>query len=531
MESLFTSKLDTSYVPTDAEIRQIQSNLAPLILEMASLDEQLAVLLQRREELETYIEAHQGFISVSRRLPQDILEEIFVACLPTTRHCAAVVVEAPLLLTHVCSSWRTIALALPRLWASLHVSFSYFAGYTDRTHVLAEWLQRSGSCGLALSFCAEFPPGSRIDYENVTEEHLELMIRILADQAHRWQHLQLHNMLESTGHLLFAHPTPMLRSLEVEYWELPALEENKGLLQTVESLSFPEFYLEGHDVWSMGINWAILTHLNVGRTHNQDRDDAGLTLVDALEILKLCTRLQDLRLQAPRAVSGASWPMLAEPLPELRTLLITYELHGEDITIDESFWQRLPMLPNLERLALYWADQSSPQAVDDLLRKTSKLWWLSMTLRLEDPPNSDDEDDPTTSPPPETTNTIHTFVALLQCLGSGVVCPDLKTLCLANCSIPLAPALIDAFLTTRITRFRHLEIAYNITDPDGDYGPFPEERLDYYDECGVEFETSHPTNPGKYKHILSDDQVRAGAEGRRVIPFAGPDDEGDEDDE
>ncbi|KAJ3527551.1 hypothetical protein NMY22_g9742 [Coprinellus aureogranulatus] len=66
-------------------------------------------------------------MSTARQLnavPDDILEAIFIACLPSDRWCTTSSPTAsPVLLTHVCSRWRTLAIASPRLWATLTVKY------------------------------------------------------------------------------------------------------------------------------------------------------------------------------------------------------------------------------------------------------------------------------------------------------------------------------------------------------------------------------------------------------------------------
>ncbi|KAF8189052.1 hypothetical protein BJ912DRAFT_806507, partial [Pholiota molesta] len=51
-------------------------------------------------------------------VPYDILFEIFVRCLPQDRFeiCQPETRIAPILLCHICSSWRAIALTTPILW-------------------------------------------------------------------------------------------------------------------------------------------------------------------------------------------------------------------------------------------------------------------------------------------------------------------------------------------------------------------------------------------------------------------------------
>ncbi|KAJ6552904.1 hypothetical protein B0H19DRAFT_1155205, partial [Mycena capillaripes] len=67
---------------------------------------------------------------MSNSVPNDVLSEIFLHCLPQAKHIAAShfprllflipsVETAPVLLCRVCIRWRVTAMATPRLWTSL----------------------------------------------------------------------------------------------------------------------------------------------------------------------------------------------------------------------------------------------------------------------------------------------------------------------------------------------------------------------------------------------------------------------------
>ncbi|KAF8988461.1 hypothetical protein BDQ17DRAFT_1257655, partial [Cyathus striatus] len=58
-------------------------------------------------------EQYCSLISPVWRLSHNILEEIFLACLPTDCNPCMSATEAPMLLTQVCSSWRSIAHLTP----------------------------------------------------------------------------------------------------------------------------------------------------------------------------------------------------------------------------------------------------------------------------------------------------------------------------------------------------------------------------------------------------------------------------------
>ncbi|KAF8351023.1 hypothetical protein F5887DRAFT_851114, partial [Amanita rubescens] len=60
------------------------------------------------------------------RLPQDVLAEIFVQCLPKIEPWSSIKGlstkdVAPLLLCRICSSWRKLVLSVPRLWQRLSI--------------------------------------------------------------------------------------------------------------------------------------------------------------------------------------------------------------------------------------------------------------------------------------------------------------------------------------------------------------------------------------------------------------------------
>ncbi|KAJ7252100.1 hypothetical protein B0H12DRAFT_957682, partial [Mycena haematopus] len=123
MSSPFASRLGTNYCPLDAELAQIQGLLVEPCQRLKQLDDEISVirkaldkLAEERSRIVDYVEAHKALLSPLRRLPLDIIEEIFMACLPTHRNCVMSATEAPVILGRICSSWRTISLSMPRLW-------------------------------------------------------------------------------------------------------------------------------------------------------------------------------------------------------------------------------------------------------------------------------------------------------------------------------------------------------------------------------------------------------------------------------
>ncbi|KAJ7455745.1 hypothetical protein FB451DRAFT_1048763, partial [Mycena latifolia] len=114
----FRRSLHTNYVPSDSAVKGIQSHLishhfnwrCPLRLEGLIKD-----LSAKRQEILNYIAAHETLTSPARQLRRDIVQEIFLACLPTHRNAVMSAKEAPLILARIYSAWQTLALSIPAL--------------------------------------------------------------------------------------------------------------------------------------------------------------------------------------------------------------------------------------------------------------------------------------------------------------------------------------------------------------------------------------------------------------------------------
>jgi Leucine-rich repeat (LRR) protein len=119
------NQLETTYAPSIAEIRErIEREEAKMALlerqrtaEECALRETTAQKIanweQRRADLDKEIENDKGFIAPIRRLPFELLSEIFVQFGAGNN---------PWPLTKVCRSWRTVALRSPRLWAQIFIT-------------------------------------------------------------------------------------------------------------------------------------------------------------------------------------------------------------------------------------------------------------------------------------------------------------------------------------------------------------------------------------------------------------------------
>ncbi|KAF9477130.1 hypothetical protein BDN70DRAFT_838295, partial [Pholiota conissans] len=125
--SPFSSVLQTNFEPSPIEIDGIKQTLEGHISELSTLDEEIKYLQKEldstTEELDgllVTIDEHRKLLTPFRALPDDVIGEIFIWCLPTSHEAIASRNEPPLVLGYVCKRWRTIAYRMPRLWATLH---------------------------------------------------------------------------------------------------------------------------------------------------------------------------------------------------------------------------------------------------------------------------------------------------------------------------------------------------------------------------------------------------------------------------
>ncbi|KAJ6484832.1 hypothetical protein C8R45DRAFT_1214769 [Mycena sanguinolenta] len=186
LDSPFREHLNTKYVPTDAEMERIRAHLAPHEAELVRLDRLIESLAAQRGRIKSYVEPHRALISHPRRLPQDIVEEIFLHCLPR-KNAVMSVREVPLLLGRVCSAWRSIAFSMPRLWTSVHIPIAFITSSEMKQTAMIEWLERSAPFPVALSLVGV--SGSR----GAPSNHPDIPVALLGFSP-RWEVLHVSEM-------------------------------------------------------------------------------------------------------------------------------------------------------------------------------------------------------------------------------------------------------------------------------------------------------------------------------------------------
>ncbi|KAJ2936744.1 hypothetical protein H1R20_g341, partial [Candolleomyces eurysporus] len=121
MNTVISSLLQTNDAAPPSDATQIRRLWKEDIILLAAVEEELAVLEQRRRVLQASIGNYETVLAPIRLLSTDILQHIFLLTLPDDRNPAMSSKESPLLVSQVCSTWRQAALTAPRLWSRLHI--------------------------------------------------------------------------------------------------------------------------------------------------------------------------------------------------------------------------------------------------------------------------------------------------------------------------------------------------------------------------------------------------------------------------
>ncbi|KAJ7633449.1 hypothetical protein DFH06DRAFT_692477 [Mycena polygramma] len=313
MASPFTHQLGTNYCPSDEEVLEIQRILVEPTLRMKRLDDEIAKLVAERDRLGAFVKAHNALISPIRRLPLDIVQEIFLACLPTHRNCVMSASEAPVLLGRICSSWRAISLSTPTLWASLHVIRplhppSHSPGFdsferkcAQRLETIKAWLHRSGGCALSISL--EDPSGyygGRPAPDAATHPSI-LYLQALILFASRWRKIEFTSrapMLMETLSSLTASDVPILRDVVIREYHgsvNPALPSKTwasiGILGA-PALSMLSLSVGNLRPAELPARWGQITSL----TLEDMRWASAMTGDETLQVLSQCPALRFCRL-------------------------------------------------------------------------------------------------------------------------------------------------------------------------------------------------------------------------------------------
>jgi F-box-like len=288
----FDSFIGTNFIPSESDVQLINDYLVKPLAKITLLDLEISRLQAERDDIYARVQPYKALLSPIRRLPLDIMEKIFLFCLPTQRNPAMSTLEAPLKLGRICSSWRSFAYSSPRLWSRIHISLLHLGEIPEisadietdfeiqewkveeamdgiRRHLdgVSGWLTRAESHPLSISI---FGPR----YSSRTSATLPLLQKLLPF-AKQWQDLELLVTCDNSVILKFIQhfkllEFPLLRSVclrDVLYPDFPFDAPNPPSpfewLSTPSLRSLRALSLLSTSLVKSGIHWPNLTELTL----------------------------------------------------------------------------------------------------------------------------------------------------------------------------------------------------------------------------------------------------------------------------
>ena len=302
----------TIQAPDATEIINLRKALryaTPILHELdddiAHVQAVLDKLRRKREPLRKFITKQNTILAPIRRVPTEILIEIFILCMGYDKSSFSPK-RSPSLVGQVCRGWRQVALSTQKLWSSITVT-SYYRPSSTQAKL---WISRASCAPLAI----------RLYSENTNIEKIRAVIAVLVQHCDRWRHLDLR-----------IHPTMV-----------PCLSSIKHRLPWLESLriQLPTRHFHELDIFEVAPRLRILflgpnilhTMLKVPWHQVKDLHAHVDTVTKCLETLQLMPNLVKCTIQAS-PMSKASILLHDIPIltfPHLRFFHIL-QLHPDEI--------------------------------------------------------------------------------------------------------------------------------------------------------------------------------------------------------
>ncbi|KAJ7248468.1 hypothetical protein C8J57DRAFT_1358328 [Mycena rebaudengoi] len=225
----------TTDAPLDSEIRATHESIGAGRARISEIDDKmdflessLATLRQQRQAVEHHIQQHLFILSPIRRLPFDLLGEIFSWTLPDGLFSSMDMSLSPWVLTRVSSRWRNVSVSLPSLWSNISIRES--DRHPSLLLLLSAQLQRSGSYPLAISL--EYGHNEALEslvchsnrWHTISVTMHQRMIPLLNQTAGRLPLLRsvTHRGAQDISHFTAFQTAPHLRHVYTSNSTLPA---------------------------------------------------------------------------------------------------------------------------------------------------------------------------------------------------------------------------------------------------------------------------------------------------------------------
>ncbi|KAK0185290.1 hypothetical protein F5146DRAFT_1072281 [Armillaria mellea] len=251
--------LRTKHLQLESFIGEGHGFLANLRERVGQARAVLSELLEEEKRVQDMVESCQTIVSPIRRIPEDIVREIFLACWETEREKKDSLNGkfVPIILSKVCRGWRIIALSTSQLWSTIGLDFDlYHNDSMECQYLLQMFHLRSASHDITLSIHSN---------RDISKNHL---IPVLLMSAPRWTsvslsipYLSLHAFSAARGYLnrlKYLHVdvihgtirmrTPLSKPVfdAFEYAPLLRSFSLNGMFNVVQQINLPWLQLTGY---------------------------------------------------------------------------------------------------------------------------------------------------------------------------------------------------------------------------------------------------------------------------------------------
>ncbi|KAJ7576014.1 hypothetical protein C8J56DRAFT_407185 [Mycena floridula] len=274
-----------------------------------------------------------------RTIPRDVLQEIFIQCISSSRTSRMNVREAPMLLCRICSSWRTVALSTVRLWSSLRLDIGLYTSPRHRLRLenASSWISRSGAQPLVIDINCTTPESDWCYVENpfgYQQPALPLQasawpfvtqfVEMLLGHSHRWKEISIQ------GPFYWITPLSTLAASQVpilERFSHRAYDQHPGT-QIWKSMDF----LAAQSLRELSLVFDGKVYYNRCPTTDLDRaislfplaqltvlhlEGWGYDILRVRQLLVLCTSMEVCSIQTQRLHFGSPEYMEPFALPRL----------------------------------------------------------------------------------------------------------------------------------------------------------------------------------------------------------------------
>ncbi|KAF8220106.1 hypothetical protein L208DRAFT_773837 [Tricholoma matsutake] len=278
---MISQLLATNKVPSNTEAQAIRESVAGVQLDITAKDAEIALaqvvldrLIDERKALEEYKNEHAAFLTPARRLPPEILSEIFSHCLPTVAGERLLLLartarefmafnprNAPALLLRVCRDWTTIVLSSPRLWSLIDLQASTLHSELAGT-LVQTWLSRSHQAPLLVILDTFF-----LTFDQMISSLQTPATRNVLEQSHRWRAASMTLWLGLMDMFLpLKNHLPELEELHLKLNDVRAVDlqlQYVDLFWDAPKLRLVSFYrVPSFPITNIKLPWAQLTHFS-----------------------------------------------------------------------------------------------------------------------------------------------------------------------------------------------------------------------------------------------------------------------------